>query len=261
MKKIESLPTKGNFFRSKLLDIILSVPFIYVRFLLLRKNYFLRKSPLRLSDSKHARENTISHNSIALKNINGDIRMSRIERLIWPLLSLENITKSSRILVIGPRTEHDIFMVRKHGFTNVYGLDLMSYSPHVYCGDMHEMPFPGEAFDVVIVPWTLAYSNNQPLALSEIIRVLRRGGYVALGWEYLSGTVYRPDIDSIRLKDDEGKINDIQDLENLLLTYETKWIFRSNAPLRNYDAETNEAIHGLARSQCLAIFSKTTPSL
>lgn len=261
MMIIETLPSKGNFFRSKILDFILSTSYIYPRFLAARKNYFLKKSKLNLSNSEYARENTISHNSVALTDISGDIKMSRIERLIWPLLSLENIRKSSKFLIIGPRTEHDIFMVRKYGFVNVYGLDLMSYSPHIFCGDMHKMPFKNEEFDVVIVAWTLAYSNNQTLALSEIFRVVRTGGCIALGWEYLSGSVERPDVNSIRPKDDEGKINDIKDLEKFLSVYETEWIFRSNAPLRNCDIKTNETVHGLARSQCLAIFSKSTPSL
>lgn len=262
MKKMQNLPAKGKFFCSKITDLILSSPYLYIRFLSIRKNYFLKKAPIRYYESEYARENTISHNSLALIDITCDVSMSRIERLLWPILSLENIVKSSKVLVIGPRTEHDIFMVRKHGFINVYGLDLISYSPHIFCGDMHEIPFPDSTFDVVIVGWTLAYSNNQRLALSEIFRVVRAGGCVALGWEHLLGAVVRPQESSIKAEDDIGKINDIQDLDRLLSDNENiNWIFRSNAPLRNYDASTNEAVHGLAKSQCLAIIGKGNPSL
>ena len=90
-----------------------------------------------------------------------------------------------KVLTIGPRTEAEIFSLVAAGFApqNITGLDLISYSPFVELGDMHDMPFDNDSFDVVISGWVLGYSQNVPKAVSEIIRVSKPGAYVAIGHE------------------------------------------------------------------------------
>ena len=99
---------------------------------------------------------------------------------------LSNLSKDSKVLTVGPRSEGEIFNLVGAGFKkkNIRGLDLISYSPLISLGDMHAMPFSADSFDAVLHGWTFAYSNNRSQAVSEIVRVLRPGGIVAIGIEY-----------------------------------------------------------------------------
>jgi len=89
-------------------------------------------------------------------------------------------------LTIGPRTEGEILNLFSHGFKkdNVKGLDLISYSPWIDVGDMHNIPFEDNSFDIVICGWVIAYSNNKLKAASEIIRVLKNNGIASIGVSY-----------------------------------------------------------------------------
>ena len=89
-------------------------------------------------------------------------------------------------MTIGPRTEGEILNLFSHGFKkeNVKGLDLISYSPLIEVGDMHNMPFEDNSFDIVICGWVIAYSNNKQKAASEIIRVLKNNGIASIGVSY-----------------------------------------------------------------------------
>jgi len=46
---------------------------------------------------------------------------------------------------------------------------------------MHAIPYPDSSFDVVLCSWTLAYSRKHALAISEMIRVCRDRGLIAIG--------------------------------------------------------------------------------
>ena len=91
-----------------------------------------------------------------------------------------------KILSIGPRTEGEILNLFSHGFKkeNVKGLDIISYSPWIDVGDMHNMPFEDNSFDIVICGWVIAYSNNKIQAASEITRVLKNNGIASIGVSY-----------------------------------------------------------------------------
>jgi SAM-dependent methyltransferase len=92
--------------------------------------------------------------------------------------------KNLKVLTIGPRAEGEIFNLFAHGFEfrNIIGLDLFSYSPYIKLGDMHHLEFDNEEFDVVIMGWCLAYSNNKEKALSEVKRVLTKNGSIIIGY-------------------------------------------------------------------------------
>jgi len=129
--------------------------------------------------------NTISHNLRGVK----DLAVSRSLQLIRPLVSIDKVRcdiENQKVLTIGSRSEGEIFNLIGHGFCgrNICGLDLISYSPYIKVGDMHEMPFADSRFDVVILGWVLAYSDNRKRAAQEVIRVVNDGGLVAVGIEY-----------------------------------------------------------------------------
>ncbi len=114
---------------------------------------------------------------------------SKSDLLINPIRSIHRVNKNFpklKILTIGPRTEGEILNLFSHGFKkeNVKGLDLISYSPLIEVGDMHNMPFEDNSFDIVICGWVIAYSNNKQKAASEIIRVLKNNGIASIGVSY-----------------------------------------------------------------------------
>lgn len=90
-----------------------------------------------------------------------------------------------KVLSVGPRSETELFMLYAAGFQpdNVRALDLISYSELVDLGDMHNMPYSDDSFDVVILGWVLGYSHDPKKVAKEVIRVARPGAYVAIGCE------------------------------------------------------------------------------
>lgn len=111
---------------------------------------------------------------------------NRMNLLIFPLSVIETISRESKILVIGPRNENDIYSLIGLGFKkeNIKGLDLISYSRMITLGDMHAAPFEDDSFDAVICGWTISYSTNPSLAALEMLRLTRRGGVIAVAVEY-----------------------------------------------------------------------------
>ncbi|WP_339378367.1 phytanoyl-CoA dioxygenase family protein [Calothrix sp. NIES-2100] len=144
-------------------------------------------------DDKYIGDLTIEHNLQGLENF---VISPRILILIKPLSVLGKVNPnsnlfgilnpSSKILVIGPRSEDDLLCLIGHGFEieNIRGLDLISYSPWVDIGDMHSMPYEDDSWDAIILGWVLNYSNNPKQVADEVIRVAKPGCLVAIGVEY-----------------------------------------------------------------------------
>jgi SAM-dependent methyltransferase len=143
---------------------------------------FRRKLRIFETASDKISRNTVSHN---MKGIS-DLAVARSLSLIRPLSIIESLNSDSDILSIGPRTEGEILNLIAHGFKpdKVKGLDLISYSPWIKLGDMHEIPYANDSFDAVILGWVIAYSEDRYKAASEVVRICRNGGIVAVGVEY-----------------------------------------------------------------------------
>lgn len=121
---------------------------------------------------------TVDHNLKSLRSFN-----TRNEKLLQASMCVEDI-EQSKTLVIGGRTEEEIFMFRGYGFRDVIAVDLISYSPLVVEADMHSLPFEDDSFDFIFCAYTLAYSKEPSKAAREFVRVLRDGGTVAAAVEY-----------------------------------------------------------------------------
>jgi SAM-dependent methyltransferase len=148
----------------------------------LRAVYFIRvRGRLRTLEGKDVVKANIMHN---LKSIYG--ANNRMNLLLYPVSVIETANRESRILVIGPRNENDLYSLVGLGYNleKIHGLDLISYSPHIELGDMHEIPYAGNSFDIVICGWTLSYSTNPLKAAQEMVRVAKPGGLIAVGVEY-----------------------------------------------------------------------------
>ena len=131
-------------------------------------------------------ENAVEHN---LKNLVGKVSLTRPIVLSMALRSVSYVSnriKKLKVLTIGPRTEAEIFMLTACGFdpANITGLDLISYSDFIKTGDMHDMPFEDNSFDVVILGWVLAYSDDPAKAAQEVMRVATPDAVIAVGCEY-----------------------------------------------------------------------------
>lgn len=165
-----------------LLASLLLVPAWRTLMVRLRLFYLVRlRRRLRTLQSEHAFDATLPHNLAALGQCN-----PRIDLLIKPLSVLEVIDASSRVLVIGPRNEHDLLTLVAHGFgkDRVRGLDLISYSPAIDLGDMHRTPYADNAWDVIVVGWTLSYSSAPEQFAAELTRITKPGGIIAIAVEY-----------------------------------------------------------------------------
>lgn len=128
-------------------------------------------------------QHTVPHNMKGLK----DLSVCRSLKLIRPLSVIEakKNTENMRVLTIGPRTEGEILSLISYGFSsnNIKGLDLISYSPWIDLGDMHQMPYADNQFDAVILGWVIAYSEDRYRAAQEVIRVASNGALIAVGVE------------------------------------------------------------------------------
>tara|TARA_B100000963_G_scaffold126537_1_gene110433 strand:+ start:5591 stop:6361 length:771 start_codon:yes stop_codon:yes gene_type:complete len=91
-----------------------------------------------------------------------------------------------KVLSIGPRSMGEILNIQSHGYPykNIYAIDLFSISKKIQIGDIHNLPYQDNFFDVVFCGWVIAYSENKKLAVSEICRVLKPGGLFSIGVSY-----------------------------------------------------------------------------
>lgn len=117
----------------------------------------------------------------------------RILRLIHPLSAIDKMTVESTVLAIGCRFETDLLYLAAYGFdpNKVRGLDMISYSPWVDSGNMHEMEYPDDSWDCILLGWTLAYSDNPLQAAREMMRVTKNGGLIAISVSYYPPEVLR----------------------------------------------------------------------
>jgi SAM-dependent methyltransferase len=152
----------------------------YLWFVVIRRR--LRTWDLEKGSSAGVAENTIHHNLRGLR----DLAVARSHFLVRPLSIIESVSATSKVLSIGPRSEGELLNLAAHGFqwSQIRGLDLISYSPRIDLGDMHHTPYDSRSFDVVIAGWVLAYSEQPEIAANEIARITKHGGLVALGVEY-----------------------------------------------------------------------------
>ncbi len=172
--------------------------------------------------------NTVRHNLISLRKTSG-LNVPRSNLLIYPLSAIR-MSKATPILSIGPRSEGELLNFRALGFKNVRGLDLISYSPWIDLGDMHAMPYADKTFGAVVLGWVIAYSDNRRKAAQEIIRVVRDGGFVAIGVEYskesAEATAQRVGYDMC----DKEKIESVQQILDIFSPYVDRVLFSHDVP-------------------------------
>lgn len=214
--------------------------------------YIHLKKQLRTIDSPQAFPTTVKHNLKSLSHFGG----VRMETIIRPLSVIESLSKESSICIIGPRNEADLLCLHGYGFAwnKIFGLDLITYSPQIQLGDMHQIPFLENTFDVVISGWTLSYSNQPEQVAKEFIRILKPGGIIAIGVEYTSMT-------PLDVKQSTGYFIDTPGFERINSTSQILSLFKNSYDhiYFNHDApgKISHTSKGLVKrpSDVVAIFS------
>ena len=142
-------------------------------------------SELKSISSESVTDQTILHNS-SLERMFYSEMSTRPDLISKPLSCMNTVTMNAhkmRVLSVGCRTEAEIFSLVDAGFEveNITGIDLFSYTPLIELGDVCELAYPSETFDVVICGWVLEFVTEIEKAVLEIKRVTKPGGFIAVG--------------------------------------------------------------------------------
>ena len=208
--------------------------FILLRFFFLKKIYGIKQ----IESSKNI-QGSNAYNLQAYNHIGIDILMKRFDRMLFSVLAIERVDKDSNILIIGNRTETDIFKLKSYGFEKITAVDLITYSPLVTLMDAHKMNFQDNYFDIVLLPYVLPYTNNPKLLSSEIIRVAKNNSIVSIAIDY----------------DKNKSIKSVEDIKNLFLGYIDKINFIYNHELSDLDSDILYKKIGLRASAINLTFS------
>lgn len=113
----------------------------------------------------------------------------RVDFLVSMLGMTSRLNDESKLLVLGPRYESEIFGYIGLGIKkkNIQAIDTFSYSKLITPGNLHNMPYGSEIFDIVVAGWTLAYSDSLETALLEIHRVLKSNGILIMTFDLREG--------------------------------------------------------------------------
>ncbi len=146
----------------------------------------------------------------------------RILWLIQPLSAIDKMNENSKVLAIGVRLETDLLYLAAYGFhpKNIRGMDLLSYSPWVDLGNMHNMPYADNSWDAIMLGWVLTYSTDPQKAADELVRTSKNGGIIAIGLTYYPEHVlegYRQSQGSLM-----GTTGQIQTVADVLKLFEGK---------------------------------------
>jgi SAM-dependent methyltransferase len=152
----------------------------------------------------------------------------RIEFLVGHLSNTIRVDKESKLLVLGPRYETEIFGYIGLGFKkqNISALDTYSYSRSITTGNLHEMPFDSDEFDTVIAGFTLAYSHDLPKALTEIGRVLKKNGVLIFSFELEDDAT---ELAKLRIPNYEGSLVELTNSSFRVMNWfvgQTSWAAR-----------------------------------
>lgn len=197
------------------------------------------RNQIQTLDSEHSVKETIQHNLKSLK----DFSNCRIELLIRPLSVIETVREAKSVLLIGPRNENDLLIASTYldlPLDCIRGLDLISYSKQIDLGDMHQMPYEDNSFDIVICGWTVSYSNSPQQLADEMSRVCKDGGLIAVGLEYstLDESGYQQLLGYSLAIPGVDRVNSVEQVNQLFQSHLDHVYFSHDAPLkRSHEAD------------------------
>lgn len=175
-----------------------------------------RKFRIYNGNKEKISDNTIFHNFPRFKSL----AVIRSNLLIRPLSIIDPIysrLEQTSVLSIGPKAEGELLNLVGYGFSHskVRGVDLVSYSPWIDVGDMHQLPYRNNSFDVVLSGWVIeGYSRDPKQAAAEMLRVVKNGGIIAVGIGW-SPDSFRQKLKQTRGYNFERCLTNVQDILTL----------------------------------------------
>ena len=139
---------------------------------------FRRDEPFEPEYEQYLRAQISKSLHATRRSLSGSALMRRSENLIDKMDAfLPDDRAELSVLCVGCRTaEEPLHVVRRCRVGEAVGLDLFSHDPLVHVGDMQNMPFQDEQFDVVYACHSLEHAQDIEAALSEAVRVLSKPG-------------------------------------------------------------------------------------
>jgi len=132
----------------------------------------------------------------------------RMGMLLFPGAAFLWPDYNRQVLIIGPRTEDDIFFARALGMKNAIGLDIFSYSPFILVADAHDTGLPDNSYDLIVAGWVLPYTPRPEALITEMYRLLKPGGALGFSWTEIS--------DEKLLLNDKNRANNLNNKELIL---------------------------------------------
>jgi SAM-dependent methyltransferase len=108
------------------------------------------------------------------------IENERKEFFVSLLGSLLSNAHVNEILVIGCRNTYELDLLSSMFSCNVIGVDLFSRDKRVKVMDMHCLEFGDYFFDIVYCSHSLEHAYDYNKVISEVVRVLKNDGYIAI---------------------------------------------------------------------------------
>ncbi len=146
-------------------------------------NYQKRKVKIiedKLIDNSHKKYFQIQiKRSLAKMDNDAKYRYKLVMSKLLPILGQVE-KKNMSVVCVGCRNTKEINEFTRNGFGNVVGIDLFSNSKKVLIMDMHRMSFDSDSFDIVYSADNLEHSYNPQLAVDNMTRVIKKGGYVCI---------------------------------------------------------------------------------
>jgi len=133
-------------------------------------------------------EHTLTHNFEPKIMFFNDLS-KRPDLLSKPLsceISVMQNASKMRVLLVGARTEAEIFSFRLCGFAeqNIYAIDLASYTPLIELMNADKLDYPENFFDVIVLGWVMEFVSNPNRIKTEVSRCLKANGILAIGSMY-----------------------------------------------------------------------------
>ena len=122
----------------------------------------------------------------ALHFIHGQVLGPRVmDRTIYLAGLLDTVLPVSReklsLLCVGCRNSQELdYLQTRCRLRDLQGLDLQSTDSRITVGDMHQIPFPDHAFDILYACHSLEHAYDLDRTLAECLRVTKSGGIMVI---------------------------------------------------------------------------------
>jgi SAM-dependent methyltransferase len=193
---------------------------------------------------------TIAHNTDNQRMFFSELsrRPDLISNVLSSLNSVRQNASVMRVLSIGSRTEAEVLSLVNAGFSlrHIESIDLFSYTPYIKIGDIHNLEYPDNYFDVIVCGWVLEFSSNISRACSEVQRVAKDGGLICIGGMHHPSSIDLTNYNKHKKHEDRVWYCSIDAITKAFDVKQEQWVFKSDIEFNDLDK----------RGEVLAIFQK-----